>query len=101
MTESPIEKDNPADPDEPAGPVSSAEESAPERYRLRRAPRYGAFGFTGVLIGVVAGAVLALSFQATGDYSTQSILGYFVAIFGLFGALLGGAAAVFLDRRKG
>ncbi|MBT0772711.1 hypothetical protein KIH74_27450 [Kineosporia sp. J2-2] len=81
-------------PAEPAGP------SGPESYRLRRAPRYRAFGFTGVLTGIVVGLVLALSFQATGDYSTQTILGYFVAIFGMLGALIGCGAAVLLDRRK-
>lgn len=122
LSVSPTDEDDQREPDEPtsaaetepqsepqaeagaeAGAEAEAEESSeaePAGYRMRRAPRYGAFGFTGVLVGVVFGAVLAMSFQATGDYSAQTILGYFIAIFGLFGALFGAAAAVFLDRRK-
>jgi predicted phage tail protein len=94
-------------PDEPASEVtepiddeSRVTEEAPAGYRLRRAPRYRAFGLTGVIVGIVIGAVLAMSFQATGDYSAQTILGYFVAIFGLLGALFGGGVAVLLDRKK-
>lgn len=92
------------DPEPAETPAASTEEPTerpgPAAYRLRRAPNYRSFGFTGVLIGVIAGAVLALSFQATGDYSERTILGYFIAIFGLLGALIGCGAAVVLDRRK-
>lgn len=80
-------------------PEQAGEEAA-AGYRLRRAPRYGAFGATGIVIGILVGAVLALSFQATEDYSARTILGYFVAIFGLFGVLLGCGAAVLFDRLK-
>lgn len=98
----PVGQSEQKDQAEDAGRVTeeSAEPVAPAGYRLRRAPRYRAFGFTGVLIGVLFGAVLAMSFQAAGDYSAQTILGYFVAIFGLLGALLGCGAAVLLDRKK-
>jgi len=84
--------------DEPTADSQSPAEAA--GYRLRRAPRYGAFAATGVLIGIVVGAVLALSFQAADDYSARTILGYFVAIFGLFGVLIGCGAAVLFDRSR-
>jgi hypothetical protein len=91
------------EPEEAGKPEEAATPDAtgPVTYRLRRAPRYRAFGLTGLVIGVILGAVLALSSPASGDYSAQTILGYFVAIFGLLGALLGCGAAVLLDRRKG
>ena len=103
------EEERPEEPGEPIPPAAVGEPQdagepeeprGPRTYRMRRAPRYRAFGLTGVVIGVVLGAVLALSFQATGDYSTRTILGYFIAIFGLLGALLGGGVAVLLERRK-
>ncbi|GAA3606433.1 hypothetical protein GCM10022223_22910 [Kineosporia mesophila] len=97
---------NAAEGQEPVKPADDrvvdvpAEPESPTSYRLRRAPRYRAFGFTGAAIGILIGAVIALSTQVAGDYSEQTILGYFVAIFGLFGALLGCGSAVLLDRRK-
>ncbi len=95
-TETEAETEAAVTPDE-----ETPEPSGPVTYRMRRAPRYRAFGLTGLVIGVILGAVLAVSSPASGDYSSQTILGYFVAIFALLGALLGSGAAVLLDRRKG
>jgi hypothetical protein len=72
----------------------------PVTYRLRRAPRYARFGVTGTIVGVVIGAVLALSFSATADYSIRTIAGYFTAILGLVGCLTGLGAAVLIERRR-
>ena len=70
------------------------------RLRLRRAPRYRPFGVTGAVIGVVAGVILALSFTAASNYSMQTIAGYFAAILGLVGALIGLGIAVLIERRR-
>ena len=80
----------------------SEDEPGDERvtYQLRRAPKYLPFGVTGALIGVVVGVVLALSFQAAGDYSMRTIVGYFAAILGLVGALAGLGIAVLIERRR-
>jgi hypothetical protein len=86
-------------PDSPEPPEPSAPEG-PVQLRLRKAPRYRAFGLTGTAIGVIAGIVLALSFTATGDYSIRTIAGYFAAIFGMIGAVLGLATAVLIERRR-
>jgi hypothetical protein len=67
--------------------------------RRRRAPRYGSFVATGVIVGVVLAIVLSLSRPATGEFSQNSVIGYVAAIFGLVGALLGAGLAVVLDRR--
>jgi hypothetical protein len=77
-----------------AGPVS------PSQFRLRRAPRYRPFGLTGALIGVVAGLILALSFTAASNYSMQTIAGYFAAILGLAGTVVGLGVAVLIERRR-
>jgi hypothetical protein len=82
---------------EDAGP---AQPVGPAQLRMRRAPRYRAFGGTGAGIGVLAGVILALSFTATSDYSIRTIVGYFAAIFGLVGAIVGLAAAVLIERRR-
>ena len=68
--------------------------------RRRRAPRYGSFVVTGVIVGVVLALIVSLSRPATGQFSQNSVVGYVAAIFGLTGALVGAAAAVFFDRRK-
>ena len=76
--------------------------SRPEpRYgRRRRAPRYGSFVFTGVVVGVVLAVIVSFGRPATGQFSQNSVVGYVAAIFGLVGALVGAVAAVLLDRRK-
>jgi len=76
-----------------------ADPGTPTQLRLRRAPRYRPFGLTGAFIGVVAGVVLALSFTAASNYSMQTIAGYFAAIFGLLGVVLGLGLAVLIERR--
>jgi hypothetical protein len=93
---------------QPTESGESSEQAAPDAegeparaaFRLRRAPRYRPFGLTGVLLGVVGGVVLALSFPAQADYSMQTIAGYFAAIFGLVGGLLGLGLAVLIERRR-
>ena len=72
----------------------------PTQLRLRRAPRYRPFGVTGALIGIIAGVILALSFTAASNYTMQTIAGYFAAILGLIGAVLGLAIAVLIERRR-
>jgi hypothetical protein len=77
-----------------------ADPPAPTSFRMRRAPRYRAFGFTGVAIGIAAGVILALSFKATSDYSIRTITGYFAAVFALVGGLIGLGLAVLIERRR-
>jgi hypothetical protein len=76
------------------------EPPAPEEYRMRRAPKYLPFGLTGIVLGVVVGLLLAYSRPADGDYSQQTVAGYFAAILGLVGALLGFGVAILIERRR-
>lgn len=89
-----------ADVPEPVPAERLDEADVPARLRLRRAPRYRPFGVTGAVIGVVAGVILALSFTAASNYSMQTIAGYFAAILGLIGALIGLGIAVLIERRR-
>jgi hypothetical protein len=82
------------------GGEAAVELSEPTRFRMRRAPRYRAFGFTGVALGIAAGVILALSFKATSDYSIRTITGYFAAMFALVGGLIGLGLAVLIERRR-
>jgi hypothetical protein len=98
----------PAAPESATVPDPASEPAAvdavpepPALLRLRRAPRYRPFGFTGAGLGVLAGVVLALSFSATSDYSIRTIIGYFAAILGMIGAVAGLGVAVLLERRRG
>lgn len=91
----------PQRPGEPGAAEPGTEETGPRVLRMRRAPRYRAFGFTGTALGVLVGVVVALSFSATSDYSTRTIAGYFAAIFALFGAVVGLGLAVLIERRHG
>ena len=50
-------------------------------------------------IGAGPGLILALSFTAASNYSMQTIAGYFAAILGLVGALIGLGIAVLIERR--
>jgi uncharacterized integral membrane protein len=68
--------------------------------RVRHAPRYGSFVSTGAILGIVVGVVLALQWQSRAEFSVNTVAGYVAAILGLIGALLGGALAVLLDRRR-
>ena len=94
---------DPSDPsDEPSGPSTLPSEDELERTavpaRLRRAPRYRAFGVTGALVAAVLGAVLVLVTGPEGGDPGYALL--FVLLgSALIGAVLGGLVAVLLDRR--
>ena len=68
--------------------------------RLRRAPRYRAFVITGAALAVLVAAVSTVALPVTGKYSAGSVFGYLAVSLGLFGALLGAAAAVLVERPR-
>ena len=69
----------------------------------RRAPRYRAFGVTGLVVGVVAGVTIALARPMPPDpgYTQRAIAGYFGTGLGMIGLLLGLAVALLVERRRG
>ena len=66
--------------------------------RVHRSPRYGAFLVTGAVIGVAVAVLSGMIGTGDGSIGTGQLIGYLAMVFGLLGALLGGAAAVVIER---
>ena len=64
---------------------------------VRRAPRYRAFFFTGVLLGLMAGGLAGALAGAT---ATGSAIVLSAVVGGLLGGWLGAFLAVLLDRAR-
>jgi hypothetical protein len=72
----------------------------PRQVRLRRAPRYRAFVLTGALVGVLVGLVVSRFSPTDPGYSGGSTFGYLAVVLGLIGSVLGGTAAVLIERSQ-
>jgi hypothetical protein len=86
--------ENPIEPGEAAG---SAGTPVTGLTTVRRAPRYRAFFFTGVLLGLTAGGLAAALVGAT---ATGSVIVLSAVVGGLLGGWLGALLAVLLDRAR-
>lgn len=85
----------------PAPPPDVAElERIAEPAVVRRAPRYGAFIRTGVVLGAVIGWLIAAAAPSAPDESRASVIGFTVFGLAVLGALLGAGFAVVADRRS-
>lgn len=108
----PLPDDVTPNPVVPTGDPSSAPEAAPdgatpapealaliaERVVVRRAPRFGAFVRTGVLIGAVIGLLVAATPRSAPEANRTAAVIISVLAVALLGALLGAAFAVIADR---
>lgn len=84
-------------------PDSSPEGEQPTylvRARRSRAPRYPVFIGTGVLVGVAVAVVLAFLRPEDPEFGRAKVVGYVGMSLGLVCGLLGGLAAVLLDKRR-
>ncbi len=93
----------PATPRPAPGPAPTARPAAapdPAGLRLRRAPKYRAFMLTGVVLGVLVALLVVALAPDSGDGNGRSVLGYLAVSLGAFGALLGGATALLVERRR-
>ncbi|MEP7035680.1 MAG: hypothetical protein ABI934_08830 [Actinomycetota bacterium] len=68
--------------------------------KVRRAPNFVAFLFSGALVGLLAGFVVNAYGPAADGYESSSTLGFLGLIFAGLGALVAGIIAVLLDRRS-
>jgi hypothetical protein len=66
---------------------------------LRHAPRYRAFVFTGIAIGVIAALVLVTVIPVAGGASARTVFTYLALPLALFGGLGGAAVALLVERR--
>ncbi len=80
------------------GPDESEGSAAPQQVRIRRAPRYRAFTLSGIVLGMIAGAVLAGTRPPSG-VSTSATMVYLVLGLALIGGLVGAGVALLLERR--
>jgi hypothetical protein len=91
-----------APPDEPGEGRTDGDEPRRVAVTRRSAPKYRAFGLTGLLAGVAAGVAVALGFDRpeNAEYTERAIAGYFGTGLGLIGLLLGLAVALLVERRR-
>lgn len=68
--------------------------------RLRRAPRFGRFIGTGVVIGAVLALVLTLVSQPAPGAGRGTVLIYLLTFLVLLGGVVGAVTAVVADRRS-
>ncbi|MFI5084405.1 MAG: hypothetical protein ACHP7K_00595 [Actinomycetales bacterium] len=102
----PAESAQPADPAHtglPAQPAEHAQQALPAQperrtVTVRRAPRFVPFLVVGVLAGVLAAAIVALSGPGSVQYARSTVFGFFAVLLAIPGAALGGAVALILDR---
>jgi len=64
---------------------------------VHRSPRYGAFLLTGAVIGVIVAVISGAIGTGDGSMGAGRLIGYLAMVFGLLGALLGGAVAVVVE----
>lgn len=69
------------------------------RAARRSSPDFKRFIITGVVLGFIAGGVVALRGDAAPGYDASSQLGYLGVLGAFLGAVLAGVVAVLLDRR--
>lgn len=91
---------------EPDAAPSGVQGRQPERpVRVRRAPRYRAFGLTGLLAGVVLALLLDVLAgdpvqQPQTSFGPGSALAYLLFGLGLLGLVLGLGLALVVERRR-
>ena len=80
--------------------IGDADEQVPVAAprQVHRSPKYGAFLVTGALVGVALAVISGLMGTGDGSMGTGQLIGYLAMVFGLLGALLGGAVAVVIER---
>lgn len=87
--------------DAPEDDAPEAEGTGFVQVNRRRAPRYRAFVVTGLVLAFVVAAVVAVLTPPSDGYSQQALFGYLFVSLGVVGSLLGGLAAVLVERRSG
>ena len=84
----------------PENSGTPSEQHVPERREItvRRAPKYVPFLVLGGLLGFGVAAFLAYGLPGDESYDASAVFGFFLILCGAGGVVLGGAAALTLDR---
>lgn len=67
-----------------------------EALKVRRAPKYTAFLIAGAVVGIIAALIVAVQ-PSDGKYTASTVFGFFLVIFAVVGAILGGVVALVID----
>lgn len=90
----------PATTEPPATEPPATEDDAPIEVLHRRAPRYGRFVLTGLLLGGVASFATAIATRGWSALTTSNTFWLLLMTLGVLGMLLGAAVALLVDRRS-
>ena len=82
----------------PTAPPATAD--APIEVLHRRAPRYGRFVLTGLLLGGVASFATAIATRGWSALTTSNTFWLLLMVLGVLGMLLGALVAYLVDRRS-
>jgi len=84
----------------PENSGTAGEQHVPERRQVsvRRAPKYVPFLVLGGLLGFGVAAFLAYGLPGDESYDASAVFGFFMILCGAGGVILGGLAALILDR---
>ena len=84
----------------PENPGTPGEQHVPERREVtvRRAPKYVPFLVLGGLLGFGVAAFLAYGLPGDEAFDAGAVFGFFLIMCGAGGVILGGVAALVLDR---
>ena len=84
----------------PETPGTAGAQHVPERREVtvRRAPKYVPFLVLGGLLGFGVAAFLASGLPGDESYDAGAVFGFFMILCGAGGVVLGGVAALVLDR---
>lgn len=92
----------PAPPATPpsATPAAPPSDDVPIEVLHRRAPRYGRFVLTGLLLGGLASFGAAVATRGWSALTTSNAFWLFLMVLGVLGMLLGALVAYLIDRRS-
>ncbi|HEX9087169.1 MAG TPA: hypothetical protein VF867_06550 [Arthrobacter sp.] len=84
----------------PENSGTAGEQHVPERREVtvRRAPKYVPFLVLGGLLGFGVAAFLAYGLPGDESYDASAVFGFFMILCGAGGVMVGGLAALILDR---
>lgn len=95
-----LESHGPSGDDAQRGGAGKDPAGGPERREVtvRRAPRYVPFLILGGLLGIAVAALISFGLPGDASYDRGAVFGFFMVMGAAAGVVLGGAAALVLDR---
>lgn len=80
------------------GDMSEKETVSTEQVVVRRSPKFLAFMFAGIIVGILAALILTFALPNDSEFTLTQIFGFLVLITGTIGGTLGLIFALIVDR---